>query len=96
MTQQITDLHKSKVSLDAFNALKKTGLTLSIKTCLNKNVLDKVKFLTRIFNEFRKEHGLISTIDCVPDARCPVIRFSVLNAIKGKHRLILLKSIFQI
>jgi hypothetical protein len=47
-------------------------------------ISDKIKLLTRIFNEYRKKFGTITSITCVPDARCPVIRFIVFDAVKGR------------
>lgn len=44
-------------------------------------VAERVKLLTRIINEFRKETGQIRRLTAVPDARCPVVRFVALDEV---------------
>jgi hypothetical protein len=46
--------------------------------------LDRVKLLTRILNEFRKETRMITNLVGAPDARTPIIRFSYTHAVHSK------------
>ncbi|KAI6191615.1 Speckle targeted PIP5K1A-regulated poly(A) polymerase [Aphelenchoides bicaudatus] len=69
------------------SCLKISQISVLLKfTCPHLTVCPN-QLLTRVLNEFRKETRLITSLNGVPDARTPIIRFTYTNAVHDSAKL---------